>query len=110
MSILRKLYRCLQGCLEDVSNIRRRVRSGLKMGAVTTATQERRGVTIIRPETILAYSPPYVDRIWLREYYNKIPIYAKFYRGTMNCLNKICSSKGWLRSRSRSNPELYMYA
>ena len=26
-----------------------------------------------------AYSPPEVDRIWLRVYYNKIPIYPPFY-------------------------------
>ena len=27
----------------------------------------------------LAYSHPYVDRIWLWAYYNKIPIYPIFY-------------------------------
>ena len=26
------------------------------------------------------YSPPYVDRIWLWVYYNKVPIYPIFYR------------------------------
>ena len=29
--------------------------------------------------SIGAYSPPQVDRIWLRVYYKKIPIYPIFY-------------------------------
>ena len=31
------------------------------------------------PNQQKSYSPPYVDRIWLRLYYNKIPIYPVFY-------------------------------
>ena len=36
------------------------------------------------------YGPPYVDRIWLSVYYNKIPIYPIFY-----LLNGECVWRAW---------------
>ena len=45
--------------------------------------------TMTIPHITCNYIPPYVDRIWLWVYYNKIPIYPIFYLLKGGCIPQL---------------------